>query len=189
MIMKKRNSNIPNYITVLRMAGTLCLLFICPQSSIFCVIYTLTGLTDVLDGWIARKTGSASEFGAKLDSLADLIFYAVMLIKIFPILWAELPVEIWYGVAAVLVLRFSAYLAAAVKYRRFAAVHTYMNKLTGAAVFCVPYVISLPIATPVCWAVCAVAAIASSEELLMHLCRQTYCANVQSIFERSRGDL
>ena len=56
-------------------------------SPMFFAIYALTGLTDVLDGWIARKMGSASQFGAKLDSVADLIFYAVMLIMIFPILW------------------------------------------------------------------------------------------------------
>lgn len=178
--------NLPNCITAARVIGTLCLLPVQPLSPVFYGLYTLTGFTDVLDGWAARKTGSVSEFGAKLDSLADLIFYAVMLIKIFPILLMELPVEIWYAVAAVLVLRLSAYLAAAVKYRRFAALHTYMNKLTGAAVFCVPYVISLPLMVSVCWVVCAVAFIASGEELLIHLRRRTDCGTVKSIFERNR---
>ena len=42
-------------------------------------IYTFAGLTDVLDGWLARKTGRASEFGARLDSVADLLFYSVLL--------------------------------------------------------------------------------------------------------------
>lgn len=161
--------NLPNCITAARMIGTLCLIPVQSLSPAFYGLYTLTGLTDVLDGWIARKMGSASQLGAKLDSLADLIFYAMMLIKIFPILRTRLPVEIWYTVAVVLLLRLSAYLVAAVKFRKFASLHTYMNKLTGAAVFCVPYVISLPFAVPFCWAACGIAVIASGEELLIHL--------------------
>lgn len=179
--MKKRNFNVPNYITALRIVGTLCLLFPHPRAPMFFVLYTLTGFTDVLDGWVARRMGCASAFGAKLDSIADLIFYAVMLFKFLPVLWATLPVGIWYAVATILVLRLSAYLVAAVKYRRFASLHTYMNKLTGAAVFAVPYVISLPCAVPVCWAICAVAALASGEELLLHLCSPTYPATAKSL--------
>lgn len=63
------------------------LCMILPLKSIwFLVIYTFAGLTDVLDGWIARKTGSASEFGARLDSVSDLLFYGVILIRFFPVL-------------------------------------------------------------------------------------------------------
>ena len=40
----------------------------------------------MLDGTIARATNSTSEFGARLDSISDLIFYAVMIVKFFPIL-------------------------------------------------------------------------------------------------------
>lgn len=176
--------NLSNCITAARMIGTLCLIPVQPLSPAFYGLYTLTGLTDVLDGWIARKMGNASELGAKLDSIADLIFYAVMLIKTFPILWIRLPVEIWYAVAMVLLLRLSAYLAAAIKYRRFASLHTYMNKLTGAAVFCVPYVIALPFAVPFCWAACGIAVIASREELLIHIRNKTYEQNRKTIWRK-----
>lgn len=174
-------ANLPNYITALRIVGTLCLLPVQPLSPAFFILYTLTGLTDVLDGLTARKMKTESELGAKLDSIADLLFYAVMLIKLFPILWRKLPPEIWYAVAAILLLRFSAYSVAAVKYRKFASLHTYMNKLTGAAVFAVPYVITLPFARPVCWVICGSAAIAAGEELLIHLCSQTYRGNTKTI--------
>ena len=75
-----------NAITLLRISGTAVLLFLRPFSPAFFVVYTLTGVTDVLDGFVARKTGTASDFGAKLDSAADLLFYGVMLLKIFPVL-------------------------------------------------------------------------------------------------------
>ena len=94
-----------NFITLLRMIGTMGLLFLRPMSPQFLTIYLLTGITDVLDGWLARKTGTASEFGARLDSIADLLFYAVMLIRIFPVLWERLPVQIWYAVAGILLFR------------------------------------------------------------------------------------
>lgn len=163
------------------MVGTLILLFITPLSAVFFVIYTLTGVTDILDGFIARKCGLASDFGARLDSIADLLFYAVMLIKILPILISKLPAAIWYAVAAVVILRLAAYITAAVKYKRFASLHTYMNKLTGAVVFTVPYVICLPLASAICLIYCGIAAIASAEELLIHLCGKTYHADIKSI--------
>ena len=59
-----------NAITLLRISGTAVLLFLRPFSPAFFVVYTLTGVTDVLDGFVARKTGTASDFGAKLDSAA-----------------------------------------------------------------------------------------------------------------------
>ena len=76
--------NTADVITMSRMAGTILLAFLRPLSAGFFLVYTLTGLTDVLDGWIARRTKTASDFGAKLDSIADLLFYTVMLIRLFP---------------------------------------------------------------------------------------------------------
>ena len=69
-----RFRQLPNYITALRMVGSVCLIFIRPLSPLFFGVYTLAGITDALDGYIARKTHTASAFGAKLDSAADLLF-------------------------------------------------------------------------------------------------------------------
>lgn len=182
--MKKQYFTIPNCITVLRIIGTFVLLFITPLTAAFFVIYTLTGVTDVLDGFIARKCGLSSEFGARLDSISDLLFYTVMLIKILPIMIAKLPAEIWYAVGVILILRIASYITAAIKYKRFASLHTYMNKLTGAAVFTVPYVICLPFAAAICFVYCGIAAIASAEELMIHLQRDTYRSNTKSIVFR-----
>lgn len=138
--MKKENIKskiltVSNGITTLRIIGSVVLVFLGYTSPLFIVIYTLTGLTDVLDGWIARLTGTAGKFGATLDSIADLLFYMVMLVKLLPVLLKTLPVEIWYGVAVVLLIRLSAYTTTAIKYHCFASLHTILNKLTGGAVF------------------------------------------------------
>lgn len=174
--------NIADSITLCRIVGTIVLVFLQPLSAAFFCLYALTGVTDVLDGWIARKTKTASDFGAKLDSVADLLFYTLMLLRVFPILWSTLPGIIWYAVAAIILIRLSAYLAAAVKYRRFASVHTYLNKLTGGMVFFVPFLLVTQFAEGFCWAVCAIGAAGSLEELVIHIRGKTYRPDVKSIF-------
>ena len=94
--------NAADTVTILRMVGTLCLALLNPGTLWFFAVYTITGLTDVLDGWLARKTGTESDFGAKLDSIADLLFYTIMLIRLFPVVWEAFPAWIWYAVAGIL---------------------------------------------------------------------------------------
>lgn len=173
---------LPNCITALRIAGTVCLVFTAPLSLIFYIIYTFCGLSDVLDGWIARATNSTSEFGSRLDSIADLLFYAVMLIKLLPALWRMLPTWIWYVVGGILLLRISSYITVAVKFRRFAAVHTRLNKLTGAAVFLIPYFMLLPGMAVYSLVVCGIAVAAAVQELLLHLGRDEYRVNHKALF-------
>ncbi|MGN1235256.1 MAG: CDP-alcohol phosphatidyltransferase family protein [Christensenellaceae bacterium] len=172
-----------NGITTLRIVGTIGLLFLRPMSPLFLVVYTLTGLTDALDGWLARKTGTASEFGARLDSIADLLFYAVMLVGLLPVLWKMLPLAFWYAITVVLAVRLGSYLVAAIKYRRFASLHTYLNKGTGAMVFLLPYVLVRLKGVVYCWVACTLAFLASLEELIIHLSRKSYCPDVKSIYE------
>ena len=161
--------NIPNYITVMRMVGTVALLFTKPLSALFYIVYAITGITDVLDGFIARKFKLTSEIGAKLDSVADLIFYAVMFVMIMPYLWEILPIAMWCCVALVLLFRLSAYVTAAIRFKRFAATHSLLNKVTGALVFIIPFIILLPFFVPVCWVICIISCIGSLSELIKYL--------------------
>ena len=178
---KKHTFTIADCLTTARMAGTVALVFLRPLSPAFFFLYALTGLTDVLDGWIARMTHTVSDFGAKLDSAADLLFYAVMLLRVFPALWYLLPKIIWYLVAVSVAVRIAAYLTAALKYHQFASLHTWLNKLTGLAVFLVPFLLVTPWAVGYCWAVTAVAVASSAEELAIHLHKQAYQADTKSI--------
>ncbi len=165
---------LPNLLTAIRIVGAASLLFIKPFCAWFYIIYTLSGLSDVLDGFVARITKTTSEFGARLDSIADLLFYAVMLIRILPALLEKMPGWIWVFVAVVLAIRFSAYIVALFKYRRFASVHTYLNKATGLLVFFIPYFIWFKFAVLYCAVVCSVGALASTEELIMHIVGKSY---------------
>ena len=181
---KRHNWNMADTVTTVRMVASLFLLFFPTKSIWFLVIYTFSGLTDVLDGWLARKSGRASEFGARLDSIADLLFCSVLLIRLFPVLYQKLPGEIWYAVSGIVLVRLGAYVVAAVKYHRFASLHIWLNKLTGAAVFLLPYVLLASSIVVYSWAVCILAFVASTEELAIHLLRTDYLADRKSFISK-----
>ena len=183
---KAHKWNAADAVTMLRMVGTFGLALLNPGTLWFFAVYTITGLTDVLDGWLARKTGTESDFGAKLDSIADLLFCIVMLIRLFPVMWEALPVRIWYAVAGIFLVRLAAYFIAAIKYHRFASLHTRLNKLTGGAIFLLPYILAISTGAAYSWAVCALASAASLEELAIHLRQKCYCADVKSILQLAR---
>ena len=177
-------TNLPNSITALRILGAVLLFFTVPCSTPFYVLLTLCGLTDVLDGAVARATGAVSPLGARLDSIADLVFYSVMLVRLLPLLWQKLPRELWLGVGGLVLLRLAAYGVAAVKYRRFAALHTWLNKLTGLLVFLLPYLLWSSLLPAYCLALEGAAGLAVLEELAIHLTRSRYRPDVRTIFRR-----
>lgn len=177
----KKNNPMPNIISFFRIVGTFSLFFVNTASMEFFIIYTLCGISDVLDGVIARATNSTSELGAKLDSIADMLFYGVMLVKILPILIDILPIWVWCVVASILLVRVVSYLMAAIKFHKFASLHTYMNKLTGLSIFLTPYFVRESFGYIYCVIVCVVAGIASIEELLIHLLRKDYSSSVNAI--------
>ncbi len=164
--MKGMLRHIPNCITCLRILGTVALLFTEPLSAKFFWVYLFTGVTDVLDGFIARTFNLTSEFGAKLDSVSDLLFYGVSLSMIMPVLWRVLPRVIWIAVAVVLLFRSLAYIFAAVRLHEFASSHSYLNKLTGLCVFAIPFVLTLKYAAEICWVFCTVSFISSFTDFL-----------------------
>lgn len=70
-----------NIMTIIRIVLALLLLFIPSFSISFRVLYLLAGMTDMLDGWMARKTGTVSAAGARLDTVADITQNVVGLLQ------------------------------------------------------------------------------------------------------------
>ena len=89
-----------NAITIFRMAASIVLL-LCPVfSPAFYAFYIMAGVSDMLDGFVARKTNSSSRFGARLDTIADFVFVVVCLIKLLPILSIPAWLYVWIGIIA-----------------------------------------------------------------------------------------
>jgi CDP-diacylglycerol--glycerol-3-phosphate 3-phosphatidyltransferase len=49
------------------------------QATAALVLYVLAALTDLLDGWLARRLRQSSEFGAQLDAVVDNLFSVAIL--------------------------------------------------------------------------------------------------------------
>ena len=179
---------IPNIITSLRIFGAISLVFIPKLTLPFYIVYLLCGFTDVLDGFIARSFNCESTLGAKLDSISDLTFYSVTVILFIPMMIEKLHLWVWVFLGVVLGVRCAAYIVAAIKYHRFAAIHTYLNKLTGFMVFLLPLTIEYSIFNGYCVVGCVVGVIASTEELLIHLTQKEYNPAKKYYFKKTENE-
>ncbi|MGN1410209.1 MAG: CDP-alcohol phosphatidyltransferase family protein [Eubacteriales bacterium] len=112
------------------------MLFVRLFSPSFWVIYLCCGLSDWLDGFAARKLNQCSEAGARLDSAAALIFVAVMIVKLIANI--KFPAWILACAAAVFTLRTVSYSVGYFKFHCFTALHTLLNKASGAILFLSP---------------------------------------------------
>ncbi|GCF94054.1 CDP-alcohol phosphatidyltransferase [Enterococcus florum] len=131
---------IPNLLSVARIFFAILLLFTEPLSRSFLFSYSLCGISDMLDGPIARKYNWSSSLGIWLDSLADLIFFAAASTTLIPILF--LPAWFFWCLGAILLIRCVSYIIGACRFRQFASLHTWSNKLTGLLLFLFPFFFS-----------------------------------------------
>ena len=73
-----------NYITILRIFLIFPVLIMAspeasPDNWIALILFVIAGITDHLDGYVARRTGSSSSLGALLDLVADKLLIIVTL--------------------------------------------------------------------------------------------------------------
>ena len=124
---------LPNVISVLRIAGSISLLLCDVTGWQFWTIYVLCGLSDISDGWLARRLHAESKTGAVLDSVADIVFVACCAIRLLPVL--EIPVWlcIWAGI--IVTIKIINQISALIVCKRVCFPHTVANKLTGFLLF------------------------------------------------------
>ena len=144
------------------MIGSIGLLF-CPMfSACFYGLYIFCGLTDMVDGTVARKTGAASSFGARLDTVADFLFVIASFVKLIPVI--RIPVWTWVWVAVIAVVKLVNLFWGILGRKQIPSLHTIANKATGLCLFLLP--LTMPFAdlrytAPV---VCVIATIAAIQE-------------------------
>ena len=174
-------NNIANIITFLRIICSFLLIFSKTYSELFWVIYVYCGVSDVLDGYIARLTKSNSDFGAKIDSISDLFFIVALTISFSSELLFTLSIYFFIGV--IILVKCINYLLGYIKYNTFYALHTYLNKLTGVYIFFIPalflfiniYIVELVL--------CILASCAVIEELVINIKAKEVDRDCKSILE------
>ena len=104
-------------------------LLFCPVfSPVFFALYITAGVSDMIDGTVARKTGTVSEFGSKLDTAADFLLVFVCLVKLIPVIHVPAWLIIWIIVIAV--IKAINLISGYVMRKEIVVLHTVMNKVT-----------------------------------------------------------
>ena len=151
-----------NIITSLRILISIALIFFPAFSSMFYALYLAAGFSDIIDGTVARLTNTASEFGARLDTVADLVFVAVCMIKILPKM--ILPLWLYLWIAIVAVIKIFNIAVCLIKQKQFPAIHSIMNKMTGVLLFVLPLTMQIIDLKYSASLVCAFATFAAIQE-------------------------
>lgn len=125
--------HIPNTITAFRFLGAACLLFYNPAAVAFWVIYGMCGVSDMLDGYLARKLNAESKTGAVLDSVADFCFVACCAIRLIPVV--QIPTWLWIWAGVIVAIKVVNQVSALIVCKGFRFPHTPANKLTGLLLF------------------------------------------------------
>ena len=125
-----------NTITCIRIVCSIAILFFPALSTAFYVLYIIAGISDMIDGAVARKTGTVSDFGSELDTTADFVLVVVCLVKLIPVIHVPTWLIIWIIVIAVIkaVNLVSGYIMR----KEIVVLHTAMNKVTGILLFILP---------------------------------------------------
>ena len=100
------------------------------EENLFSILFVINIITDILDGWIARKFDASTPLGAKLDSLADIGSYILAVIAIFHFHWESFePYKWWFF--SFLFLYVFAILFSLIKFKIFPSLHLYSFKFAG----------------------------------------------------------
>ncbi|MCL1999546.1 MAG: CDP-alcohol phosphatidyltransferase family protein [Turicibacter sp.] len=171
---------VPNVLSISRIILCLPLLFLEPFTFTFMVLYVVAGLTDMVDGPIARRTKSTSQLGASLDSAADFLFALVVLFRIIPLL-NFLPVFlVWIGV--ILAIRALALFVGFVRHGQLIMLHTYLNKIAAFALFLFPLLYIGMNINLLLLILCIIVSLAFVEELLINYFSKLPDRDVKGIF-------
>jgi CDP-diacylglycerol--glycerol-3-phosphate 3-phosphatidyltransferase len=133
---------IPNALSISRIILALSLLFITPLSFLFLVVYTIAGITDMIDGPIARKFNVTSPLGANLDGIADYTFVGVAIFRILPVIIDRFNmILVIIVLTGLIVLKVAGMILGYIRYRQLMMMHTYAAKTAAMLAFLFPLVL------------------------------------------------
>lgn len=153
---------IPDLLSMSRIVLCLPLLLVDAMTVPFWVLYLIAGLTDMLDGFLARRWGVESKFGARLDSLADFVFVLTVGYKFFPLL--KLPATLWMMIGLIALVKTVNAISSYVVKHKIEFLHTKVNKLTGFLLFIGMMTVGQSYFIPVAWVIACIVLFAAIQE-------------------------
>jgi cardiolipin synthase (CMP-forming) len=124
--------NLPNAISFYRLIMFPVILFLAVTGyvNLFVILLCINLISDIFDGFIARKFNLVTVFGAALDNLADIGTYLLALYGIFAFKWPEIQPHAWFLYVFLSVFILS-YLVAFVRFGKIPGLHMYSAVTAG----------------------------------------------------------
>ena len=175
---------LPNVLTGFRFIAAPILLWLAWHNHgiAFMELLAITFLTDLLDGMAARLTGQVTQFGATLDSWADVITYLTIALCCWW-LWPEVVSKERLYVGLIVASCLLPALVGFFKFGRFTSYHTWAVKIAAAAMGLTLYVLFLggpPWPFRAAAILCIVAAV---EEMVITLLLPEPESNLRSVWD------
>ena len=130
-----------NIISSSRIIAAISLFFFTKVSYPFVIVYVFCGLTDLVDGKLARKLNITSSIGALLDTIGDVLTYLAFvkiliiqqLIPLWFIVW-YIVAMIGNGIAAIIAKK---------RFGEFYFIHSLFGKVLGVSLFILPLMLRM----------------------------------------------
>jgi len=131
-MIKKEYINIPNFLSFYRLITFPLILYLAliGMEKLFVILFIINLLTDFFDGIIARAFNMETEFGARLDSLADIGTFILALVGIFIFKLEEIQPHLPFFYAFVAFF-LGANILSLIKFKRTSSFHLYSTKIGG----------------------------------------------------------
>lgn len=171
----------PNKLSFIRIIFSLLLFFAKPLSYLFFIIYLICSISDVLDGYVARKYNLVTDFGAKLDSIADMTMFLSLIIVLLPVL--NFTLEIYVLILIIVILKIASAIYCYIKFKKLSTIHSYLNKITGLLIILIPVLLIFAPSENLIAIICIIATITAIEEFLIIRYSQYLDINCESIIK------
>ena len=156
-----------------------------PQARfVFLIMFIIIGVTDKLDGTLARYLNQTSALGAKLDTIADMVFYPLIALWLYRF-ESGVVGEWWNLVYFLLALYFFKMITGKIKFGYMPAFHTIGAKTFSASLyfFMIAAILDPVLAKSIFPVLCVIGYINQLEETYILLTRDSVDENIRSVFD------
>jgi len=171
-------------ITSSRFVFAALLLFTAPLSVMFWVFYGLAATSDLIDGPISRRLKANTNFGAALDTSADIFFLICIMVCVFPIL--EITTQSYILIGFVFLFKIISLAYAYLKFKKIVSYHTLLTKFLALFIFTFPIWVAFIDVNIIVIVLATLQNIAYTEELLITRKSEIPDANTKSVFSVRR---
>lgn len=129
--------HIPNILSAIRIPLSLCLIYLATlhKPALFVCVYAFTALTDMFDGFLARRFHWESKLGSKIDGFADIVLVLSMLTIVFAVLRLRFALYVVVCVGVIALVRGANLVFTRIKFKQWGTMHTFLIRYTSVPIY------------------------------------------------------